>query len=211
MNRDQFCQTDKLILNYFVPYTSGKFIASCLMFSSGVYKMLSIAELKNRLGNTGWTNVEYSDVDFWWKDHNIDWFSSDDWFQNLSASAIDAIGQNQYVFYTCHELYSVRHLKNLFPNAQVLMIVPDYSLCKRNYLKKNTVDTHLEFNDSRVYKELQEFAEYNTDLVVKQTDIYNTELFIQTISNIACQLNLEIKIEELVNYRKLYLSHNLNK
>jgi hypothetical protein len=203
--------TDRLILNYFVPYTNGKFTATCLMFSPAVYKMLDLAEIYQRIQRKdSWANIEYSDVDFWWKDHSVDWFNSVDWIKNLSESAKNAFQQNQYVFYTCHEIESVNYLKQLFPDAQILITLPDIDLCKQNYYSKNPLSNSVLFEKSRVYKEFQNFKSVDTNLTINQQDIYSHDQFGKSIAGIADKLNIKLDIDRVLQYRSCYLQNKFN-
>ncbi len=125
----------KPVLNYFVPFTNGKFVAQCLMFSSNVE--MAVDPLAN-LKNNNWNKVEYSDIDHWWVDHNHDWFNTTDWEKYLTKKARES---TKYQFYTCHEDYSVHHIKRLLPQSRIISIVPDLELCKKNYENKNWVHT----------------------------------------------------------------------
>lgn len=206
MLKEQFVNTDRIILNYFVPFTSGKFIASCLMFGDSVVKAQS-----DLTKNLDWQNIEYNDFKFWWQESDCDWFNSEHWFGNLSTQALEAIGNNQYCFYTCHEDYSVNYLKKIFPNAQVLMIVPDYQLCRKNYLAKNWVADEPDFETSRVAQEFLNFKSIATNLVFDQRHIYDQALFCQSINNIATNLNIRLDLDQVLDYRTKYLEHQLNK
>jgi len=209
MLKEQFVKTDRLILNYFVPFTNGKFVASCLMWSNDVCSMISHDELNRRLTQEShWTNVEYNDIQFWWKDHTIDWFNDKNWFDNITESALTAVADNQYCFYTCHEDYSVTYLKRIFPNAKTMMIIPDKDLCKQNYLAKNWIESEPEFETSRVYKEFSKFKQIATDLVINQTSIFNEPQFVVEINNIANKLNIVLDLDQVLAYRNLYLKRN---
>jgi hypothetical protein len=212
MTKEEFCQTDRIVLNYFVPFTNGKFISTCLMLSDDVYKMISADKIVQRLAtpHSDWNKIEYSDVDFWWQDHSIDWFNSDNWFSNLSESAVEAIQQNKYIFYTCHEDYSVNYLKTIFTNAQVLVVTPNFDLCKKNYLQKNWYKEEPVFEESRVFKEFNNFKPIPTHLTINQLDIYNKNLFIEAITKLSIELNITLNTNQVLAYRNLYLSNKFN-
>ena len=212
MLKNQFIETNKLILNYFVPFSNGKFIATCLMFSKSVEPMVPLDKLAQRLSQgTSWNNIEYSDIDFWWKDHSINWFNNQDWFDNLTDTALTAISENRYCFYTCHEDYTVKHLKNKFVNANTLMVLPNFELCKQNYKLKNWLVTEPEFETSRVYQEFLNFKPVDTELVFDQTHIFDKKLFIDGITNIANLLSIELDINQVLEYRNQYLNNKFNK
>lgn len=206
MTEEEFCQTDKIIFNYFVPFTSGKFIASCLSLSPDVYSIFSYNELISRLNNSDWPNVEYSDTDLWWKDHRIDWFHSKNWFSNLTSQTISAVANNQYLFYTCHEDYTVRHLQSIFPNSRVLAIIPDLELCRQNYTKRNWASEEINFKGSRVQKEFDNFKPILKDLVINQIDLYDEPRFITFMGDITEKLKISIDMDLVLTYRQHYLA-----
>ena len=208
---NKLTSTSHLILNYFVPFTSGKFIATCLMFSKDVCPMISQGDIINRLSADTWANVEYSDQDFWWKDKNVDWFNSTDWYDNLNVGPIDAINTNLYCFYTCHETHTVHYLKKIFPKAQVLMILPNYELCRKNYLAKNWVETESIFEESRVYKELIDFNPIDTNLVFDQRHIYDSYAFLTGILDLARMLKINLDVDRVLEYRECYLNSKFNR
>ena len=211
MLKEEFVKTDRLIINYFVPFTSGKFVATCLMFSDDVTSMYDESPMV-RLNNAHWSNVEYSDMSFWWKDHTINWYHNANWFENINQKVFDSIEQNKYFFYTCHDTGVVDHIKyNILPNAKVLMIIPDYELCRKNYQAKNWMVEEPNFETSRVSISLREWEEVNTDLTFDQRHIYDETLFVNAINDLATKLNITLDMNQVLHYRNTYLSHQLNK
>jgi len=192
---------DNLILNYFVPFTNGKFVASCLMFSDDVCGLPNEFKV-----DMPWHQNEYSDIDFWWQDYEHDWFNTENWVDYLNPSALE----KGYKFYTCHEDYAVNHIKRLVPTARILSIIPDLDLCKRNYVKKNWIQDEPLFENSRVYAEFQNFRPIESDLVVRQQDLFDTDKFIKTIDYLTRELNITIDMERVVAYRDRYFAHPMN-
>ena len=202
-NKQQFKQTDKLILNYFVPFSNGKFIATSLMYSDDVCNMLGTTERQNRLDRSdSWWNIEYSDVDFWWRDPRIDWFNSDDWFDNLTHVARNAIADDKYCFFTCHEDYTVNFLKSEFPNAKIIQVIPDLDLCKRNFKAKRPDDDF-----SRILPEFNSFNPVRADVTFKQTSIYNDN-FLNEVETCANTLGIRLNLDQVIQYRQLYLNNH---
>lgn len=192
------------VLNYFVPFTNGKFVAQCLMFSDSVE---SAVDPVKQLEHENWNLVEYSDIDLWWKDHDHDWFNTPDWELFLT----DRVSQStKYVFYTCHEDYSVHHIKRLLPESRILTILPNPDLCKQNYINKNWVHTELSFEDSRVFNELQSFKPITQDIVIKQDDLFNETSFISCMEYLQKSLSISLDLDAVLQYREKYFMHRRN-
>lgn len=191
---------DRVILNYFVPFTNGKFVASCLMTSPDV-----IGQPHELNDTINWINNEYSDIDFWWLDHEHDWFNTTNWRDYLRPGVFD----DRYKFYTCHEDYTALYVKRLLPSARIISIVPDLELCKSNYLKKNWIQQQPVFEDSRVYKEFRAFNCLK-DLTINQVDLFEESSFIKTIEYLAKGLDITIDMEEVLVYRDMYFAHPMN-
>lgn len=199
----EFRRTDKLILNYFTPFSNGKFIASCLMLSDQVHDMIPQGSREDRLLQTDdWGSVEYSDVDFWWLDHSYDWFNSRDWFNNLTDEAKLAIRSNEYCFYTCHEAYTVRYMKNLFPNAKIMSIIPDLNCTQANFEAKRGVS----FKFTEQYNEFMNWEVIADACMFPQTAIYNTD-FENSFMNLCRQLGIVPAMEKVLHYRQQYLNN----
>jgi hypothetical protein len=213
MTKDQFVLSDRIVANYFVPFTSGKFIMSCLMLHPEVYPALSLDQLFDRLRGyaTHWNQVEYSDIDFWWKDYNHDWFNSSDWFDYLAKGPIEAIAKDQYIFYSVHEPGTSKFLTNIFPNAKILVIVPDWDLCKKNYLAKNWFKDEPEFETSRIRQDFDNFRMLDTDLVFHQAHIYDESLFAAGIQDLCNKLKIKVDMDLVLKYREHYLNSSFNK
>ena len=210
MTPEEFCASDRIILNHFLAFSNGKFIATCLMLSDDVYKILSVEEIYCRITADArdWNQVEYNDLTFWWRDHNVDWFNSPNWFNNLNSGPREAVANNKYVFYTCHE--SVQYCKNIFPNARVLSIVPDVVYCRINYKNKNWMIEQPVFETSRVWDELQAFKSNDSDILVHQRDLFQEQTFVNLISHIANKLNITIDMDRVLEYRSLYFKNKFN-
>lgn len=191
---------DRVILNYFVPFTNGKFVASCLMTSPDV-----IGKATTLNDYTNWVNNEYSDIDFWWIDSDHNWFNTTNWIDYIKPEVFE----DQYKFYTCHEDYTALYVKRLLPSARIISIVPDLELCKSNYLKKNWIQQQPIFEDSRVYKEFQAFNCLD-DLVINQVDLFKESSFIKTIEYLSNGLNITVDMEEILAYRNIYFAHPMN-
>jgi hypothetical protein len=190
----------KPILNYFVPFTNGKFVANCLMLSEDV------CGKPNELAvDRPWHQNEYSDIDFWWKDHQHDWFNTENWQDYLNP-----IPENKYAFYTCHENYSVHHIKRLVPNSRIITIVPEYDLCKNNYIKKNWIESETVFEESRVFSEFEQFRPIYSDLVIYQSDLFQLDSFTKTIEYLCKGLNISLDMKKVLSYRNYYFSHPSN-
>jgi hypothetical protein len=193
----------KPILNYFVPFTNGKFVASCLMFSDQVFGV------RNNLSKTGnWVNIEYSDIDFWWQDYEHDWFNTTNWRDYLRPQIIE--NSDKFVFFTCHEDYAVDHVKRLIPESRILTIIPDLTLCRKNYRNKNWVDSEPEFETSRCFKEFQAFNPITSDIVINQTDLFERSSFIKAIEHVRSSLNITLDMQQVLAYHDLYFSHPSN-
>ena len=212
MTQEEFCNSDRIILNHFLAFSNGKFIATCLMLSNDVYKILSLEEIYHRISMNArdWAQVEYNDFKFWWRDPDIDWYQNKNWFDNLNCGPLEAIKNNKYIFYTCHDQDSYRYCKRIFPNARILSIVPDVGYCKINYKNKNCVVDQPVFESSRVWHELQEFVPCNLDVQVNQRDLFQEQSFIKLISHIADKLNITIDMNRVLEYRNLYFKNKFN-
>lgn len=204
----------KFIANYFVPYTSGKFIATCLMLSPDMYPMLTQDEIFYRISNKHllrWNEIEYSDIDFWWKEPDCDWFNSPHWRDNLAAGPLDAINKNRYVFYTCHESGTVKFLRNhVCRDLEVLTIVPDEELCKKNYLSKNLIDSEPVYETSRIKQDFDNYFLPDTNLIFYQRDIYDEVKFKQGMESIVDNLKINLDLSLVLKYRNLYLNNPFN-
>ena len=194
----------KPVLNYFVPFTNGKFVAQCLMFSDDVE--MAVDPMAN-LRNNNWNSVEYSDIDYWWIDHHHDWFNTRDWQKYLTKRARES---SKYQFYTCHEDYTVHHIKRLLPQSRIISIIPDLDLCKRNYIRKNWVNTNLSFEDSRVYEEFKNFKPITSDIVIDQRDLFSPERFVEVIKYLSTKLDVKLDLDQVLNYREQYFNHPRN-
>jgi hypothetical protein len=192
----------KPVLNYFVPFTNGKFVASCLMFSDDV-----CGKPNEFIVGAPWHQNEYSDIDFWWKDHEHDWFNTENWRDYLSPNVL----ADKYSFYTCHEDYAVRHIKYHVTNSRILTIIPDIELCKRNYDLKNWIEDEADFFNSRVYQEYNAFRPILDDIVIRQSDLFDPVLFVKTIEYLCQSLNISLDMEKVIAYRDTYFSQPSNK
>lgn len=184
------------------------------MLHPEVYPALSHDQLFDRLRGyaTHWNQVEYSDIDFWWKDYNHDWFNCpNDWFDYLAKGPLDAISHDKYIFYSVHEADTAGCITNLFPNARLLVIVPDAELCKKNYLAKNWNVEEPEFETSRVQRDFDNFRMPDTDLIFHQSHIYDTELFVKGISDLCNKLKIKVDMDLVLKYREHYLNSEFNK
>lgn len=190
----------KPILNYFVPFTNGKFVASCLMFSNDVNGT------PNQLLHDHWTKNEYSDVDFWWTDHFHNWFNTDNWRDYLNPE----IDHSKYSFYTCHEDYAVHHVKRLIPESRIITVIPDLELCRANYNNKNWIESESDFETSRVFTEFQAFSPITSDIVINQTDLFSRKSFTETIERLRESLNINLDMDKVLAYRNYYFSHPSN-
>jgi hypothetical protein len=148
-----------------------------------------------------WHQNEYSDIDFWWKDHEHDWFNTENW-----ADYLNPIPEDKYAFYTCHEDHSVRHIKHILPNSRIITIIPDYEICRANYLKKNWIDAEPVFESSRVYKEFNSFNPIHDDLVIHQCELFNLDSFVKTIEYLHNGLNIHLDMDKVISYRDYYFS-----
>lgn len=214
MLKEQFVASDRIISNYFVPFTSGKFVMSCLMLHKEVYPALTQEQLFGRITANArdWTQVEYSDIDFWWKEYNWDWFHQQDtWYDNIADEPKAAVANGQYIFYSVHEAGTTKFMTNLFPNSRILVIVPDEALCKKNYLSKNRNTNEPIFETSRVYRDLKNFVRVDTDLVFHQKNIYDTGLFVANIKDLANKLKINLDMDLVIKYREHYLNSSFNK
>jgi hypothetical protein len=191
----------KPILNHFVPFTNGKFVASCLMFSDSV-----CGKPNELIVDAPWHRNEYSDIDFWWKDYEHDWFNTENWVDYLHPQ----VPLDKYAFYTCHEDYSVHHIRRLVPSSRVITVIPDIELCKKNYDKKNWIDAESDFETSRVYSEFMAFNPILDDIVIHQRDLFSEDTFIKTIEHVCQSLNITLDMHKVVAYRKTYFSHPSN-
>ena len=201
MIKEEFCRTDKLILNYFVPFSNGKFIASCLMLSDQVHDMIPDRE-ERLLQTDDWGSVEYSDIDFWWLDHSYDWFNSQDWFNNITDEAKLAISSDKYCFYTCHEADTVLYMKRLFPNAKIMSIVPDLNCTQANFEAKRGVT----FKFSEQYNEFMNWEVMEDVSIFPQTAIYNSD-FEYSFTNLCEQLDIKVPMEKVLRFRQQYLNN----
>lgn len=206
-------ETDKLIINYFVPFTGGKFVYSCIMLAQEAYPMIPKYQLLDRLqaGMNSWNQVEYSDIDFWWKDYRHDWFNTSNWQDYLSVDATTALENSRYVSYTCHDYKSVKHLKRIFKNAKILTVIPNRDLCKQNYLNKNWNKQEPVFEMSRIQKDLDEFTVPETDLIYKQEVTFDKDHFVETITDLYSKLEITLDLDLVLKYRELYLNSKFNK
>lgn len=213
--------TEKIVLNFFIPFSNGKFIASCLMFSPDVYKMMPLESLFSRLTRQdNWGQVEFNDLDFWWDSaaHSnpkwaLEWFNMPDWETHLSDTARDFLASGKYAFYTCHGYSVLQDALKKFPNAKIMRIVPDIELTKRNHQLKKPPDVSKHFPEYDVEDAFKTFnsLDIKTDLVFPQCHIYDEELFKSSILNLAKNLEVELDIEPVLEYRKAYLAHPMNK
>ena len=212
MNKEEFVKSDRIIINYFVSFTNGKFIASCLMLSNDVYKMVTEEDMIDRLRRySDWFFVEVNDEKFWWRDPKNDWFNNpNNWFDYLTDEAKSAVEQNKYIFYTCHDYKTFQYLKNIFTNARVVTVIPNLDLCKKNYQSKNTNQFETTFENSRVEREFDEFRLYDTDLQIKQQDIYNEPAFVKAMRTLAIALKIQLDFRKVFRYRNAYLAHKKN-
>lgn len=194
----------KPVLNYFVPFTNGKFLAQCLMFSDSVEQVIDpLATLKN----DNWNKVEYSDIDYWWVSSKHDWFNTADWQRYLTDRARESA---KYQFYTCHEDYSVHHIKRLVPESRIITIIPNLELCERNYYKKNWMPGNERFEESRVYQEFKNFKPITADIVVNQVDLFDEATFLQTIEHVTSKLGIAVDLNKVLEYRNAYFKHSRN-
>lgn len=213
--------SDRIILNFFIPFSNGKFIASCLMFSPDVYKMLPTDMLFSRLSRTSttWGQIEFNDLDFWWKPeaHNdpmwfMNWMDIPNWQDKLSDNAVSALTGDQYAFYTCHGLDILNRVTSKFPNAKILKIIPDLELTKRNHELKRPPDRSKHFPE---YDPLDSFTVFNnadiqTPYTFTQSHIYDKELFTESITALAQKLSIKLDIDKVLEYRACYLNHPMN-
>lgn len=193
----------KPILNYFVPFTNGKFVASCIMLSDQVHGIPS--DIKK---NGPWNNIEYSDIDFWWKDYSHDWFNTPNWIDYVNEHVLK--NHDKYIFYTCHEDYAVNHIKKIIPESRIITIIPNLELCKRNYERKNWILNEPNFETSRCFKEFTSFNPIISDIVINQTDLFERSSFIKTIEYIAKSLNITLDMDHVLAYHDSYFSHPSN-
>lgn len=212
MNQELFRTSKYILRNYFVPFSNGKFIASCLMLNSDVYPILSKEELFRRLTDTSidsWPQIEYSDIDFWFKDHAVDWFNTTNWYENIKDQPISGIQSNRYVIYSYHPGIE-NFMLNLFPNSRCITTVPDVELCKKNYSNKNWVVSEPFFESSRVQQDLKNFKVADGDLIFYQSNILHEEKFINNMLDIADQLKISLDLELVCAYRKTYMNCKFN-
>ena len=66
------------------------------------------------------------------------------------------------------------------------------------------------FEESRVFKEFNNFKLIPTHLTINQLDIYNKNLFIEAITKLSIELNITLNTNQVLAYRNLYLSNKFN-
>jgi hypothetical protein len=91
------------------------------------------------------------------------------------------------------------------------MILPNYELCRKNYLAKNWVETESIFEESRVYKELIDFNPIDTNLVFDQRHIYDSYAFLTGILDLARMLKINLDVDRVLEYRECYLNSKFNR
>jgi hypothetical protein len=206
---------DKVIANYFVPYSNGKFVATCLMLSPDVHPILSESEIFARITSyqniphylkQSWFEIEYSDIAFWWRETGHDWYNTPNWRDYLSDSVVNT---DKWIFYSCHDTGELQYLKNLM-SVKTLMIVPDPAMCKSNYLAKNEIRAEPVFESSRVQQDLDNFKLIDSELVFHQRDIVDEIKFTQSMQLLAEQLEINLDINLVLKYRDLYLKNPFN-
>lgn len=192
------------------------------MFSPNVYKMLTTDELFARLTDkyrTTWGSIEYNDLDFWWRPEAHDnprwfmeWPDMPDWPEHLSEQARDVLTGERYAFYTCHNIGLMNRLLEKFPNAKVLRIAPDLDLVKRNYELKKPPNLSAHFPEYDAEDAYTVFINHPVDtaLTFSQQHIYDKELFTESILKLANNLGVELDIDPVLEYRKVYLAHPMN-
>ena len=208
MKKEEFCASDKIILSYFVPHSNGKFITSCLMLSDQVYNMIPTSQKDMILPDgRNWSSIDYSDLNFWWKDTTIDWVTSKDWFSNINNGPLDAVTNNQYCFYSCHEDYTVRFMKRIFPNAKILIVEPNERYVEANCEEK----TGDRFIDSGNYKEFLAYVPMEHDVMIRQRDLYERGCFLRAFNKITETLDITIPQDRLLEYRDIYFDNDFIK
>jgi hypothetical protein len=193
------------------------------MFSPDVCEMIPTTELFSRLEDTDdwttWGQVEYNDMDFWWKPecHKIhswfySWFDTPNWEEYLNPRAIDALQSGKYVFYTCHGWTTLMNMKNQFPNARIMKINPNLDLCRKNLALKEprTPSTHYPRYDPEDSYNVYRKNHVDTTSVFDQEHIYDTELFTKSIQSLADSLGIQLDMENVLKYRECYLSNRFN-
>ena len=196
-----------------MPFTSGKFIATCLMMSPNVYPMLTPEEIFYRIENKStlkWNEVEYSDIDFWWNTENKDWFNTRGWQDYLASGPIESVAKDQYVFYTVHEPSTLQFIHNYVCKHRPLVIIPDADLCRSNYNSKNLIPEEADFDISRVKRDLDNFVMLDTDLYFYQQHIYDETQFSQGMQMLVDNLKINLDINLVLKYRDLYLKNPFN-
>lgn len=210
-----------IVLNYFIPYSCGKFVSNCLMFSNQTYPMISQEEMFTRLVDGhdrgwGWGHIEYNDLDFWWDGGNGDpdwfhnWYNKPNWQQYLSARGREVLTGDCYAFYTCHNWAMAQTIQSIFKNSKLISIVPDLDFVYKNYQLKAPRDPSKHFPP---YDPLDSFKLYKKDttpFLFYQKNIYNDWAFKENILQLAEQLGIELELDQVIKYREAYLANKFN-
>jgi len=210
-----------IVLNYFIPFSCGKFVSSCLMFSEQTYPMIAREEMFARLVNGydqgwGWGHIEYNDLDFWWDGGNGDpdffhnWFNKPNWQQYLSLRAKEALEGDRYAFYTCHGWGMAQTMQSIFKNSKLISVVPDLDFVYKNYQLKKPPDPSKHFPAYDPRDSFNLYKKNVTPFLFYQKNIYNEAAFKTNILALAEQLSIVLDMDQVLKYREAYLANKFN-